>query len=96
MPLVKVPGMRPVNMGELAVDLETTAEGIHYVRSKLLLGDYPRSLIDRLDAWAAEAPERVLFADRGPDGEWRKVSYSHAARLAGAIGLFLIETGVRA
>ena len=38
----------------------------------LPLGDYPRSLIDRLDHWTSVAPDRGLLADRGQDGEWRK------------------------
>lgn len=96
MPVVNVPGMRPVNMGELAVDHETTADGVFYARSKLPLGDYPRSLIDRVDHWASVAPDRLLFADRGPDGEWRKVTYAEAARQARSIGQFLLDKGLSA
>lgn len=96
MPMVDVPGLRPVNLGELEVEQETTAEGVVYARSKLPLGDYPRSLIDRLDHWASVAPDRVLFADRGQDGEWRKVTYAQAAQQARAIGQFLLDRGLSA
>jgi feruloyl-CoA synthase len=96
MPIVSAPGMRPVKMGELAADIERSPDGIIHVRSKLPLGEYPRSLIDRLDHWARVAPDRLLFADRGPDGEWRKVTYAEAARQARAIGQFLLDKGLSA
>ena len=96
MPVVNVPGMRPVNMGELAVEHEISADGVFQIRSRLPLGEYPRSLIDRVDHWASVAPDRVLFADRGQDGEWRKVTYAEAARHARSIGQFLLDKGLSA
>jgi feruloyl-CoA synthase len=96
MPIVSAPGMRPVKMGELAVDLDKSSDGAFRVRSKLPLAEYPRSLIDRLDHWAETAPDRVLFADRGPDGQWRKVTYAEAARHARAIGQYLLDKGLSA
>ena len=76
MPLVDLPGMRSVNMGELEADIEFGGGGAAYVRSRRALGSYPRSIVDTLDDWAAAAPDRVLIADRGPDGEWRRLTYA--------------------
>jgi feruloyl-CoA synthase len=95
MPLVDLPGMRSVNMGELEATLEWRGN-IAYVRSRRALGSYPRSIIDALDDWADKAPDRVLFADRGPDGEWRKLTYAEAAESSRSIAQYLIDLGLSA
>ena len=66
MPVVSVPGMRPVNMGELAVDMERRADGTMLVRPCQALEAYPRSIIDRLDHWAATAPDRPVSVTPPP------------------------------
>ena len=65
MPLVTMPGMRPVRMGDLAAEMARGDDGAIIVRSRAELDAYPRSLIDRLDHWALEAPDRTFLADRG-------------------------------
>ena len=95
MPLVELPGMRSVNMGELQADLEWAGD-VAYVRPRRELDPYPRSLVDTLDDWAARTPDQTLFADRGPDGGWRKVSYAEAARHSRAIAQYLIDLGLSA
>ena len=71
MPMVDRPGMRPVRMGDLSAERIPGEGGVRYVRALEALDDYPRSLIDRLRHWAAEAPERSFIADRVDGGEWR-------------------------
>ncbi len=96
MPLISAPGMRPVQMGELAVAMERRNDGSFYIRSRAELGAHPRSMIDCLDRWAGEAPERTFIADRGPDGEWRKVTYREAQARARAIAQHLIDANLSA
>jgi feruloyl-CoA synthase len=96
MPIVSAPGMRPVHMGELAVDIQRRDDGSAYVRSREALGDYPRSIIDRLDRWADESPERVFLADRGPDGAWRRCTYGQARGKARSIAQYLLNFGLSA
>jgi feruloyl-CoA synthase len=91
MPIVSAPGMRPVHMGELAVEINRDAGGVVRVRSKLPLGDYPRSIIDRLDHWSNVKPDRVFLADRGPDGDWRHCTYAQARVRARSIAKFLLD-----
>lgn len=91
MPLVDIAGMRPVRMGELAAEMVREANGTMRVRSCRALGRYPRTLIDSLDHWAENAPDRVFLADRGPDGEWRRITYAQARRKARAIAAYLLE-----
>ena len=93
MPVVERPGMKPVNMGRLSV--ETRRDGdVIYLSASDALPPYARSLIDRLDHWADAAPERTLFADRGPDGAWRHLSYAQASEQSRAIAQYFLGCGL--
>jgi feruloyl-CoA synthase len=96
MPVVNRPGLRPVNMGELSVDMVEGAGGVRYVRPRARLGAYPRTLLERLDHWASVVPDRTLFADRGVDGAWRRLSYAEMRDRSFAIGQFLLDRGLSA
>src|SRR5690606_8011937 len=96
MPIVSIPGMRPVRMGALAVDVERRTDGVAVLRSKQALDAYPRSMIDCLDRWAGEAPERTFLADRGPNGQWRRCSYREAREHARAIAQYVLDLGLGA
>jgi feruloyl-CoA synthase len=96
MPVVELPGMRPVNMGTLSVETRKANDGTIYLRSPDPLPPYARSLIDKLDEWAEKVPERTLFADRGPDGEWRRLSYAGMRDRSRAIAQYLIDLGLSA
>lgn len=91
MSVIAASGLRAVRMGEQSVALTAGASGATYVESVLPLGDYPRSMIDWLRLWAARAPERVFIADRGEDGEWRKVTYARALAKARSIAQYLLD-----
>ena len=84
MPIVSVPGMRPVHMGELAVDIDRRGD-VAYLKAREPLAAYPRSIVDCLDNWASERPDHVFLADRGPDGAWRTCTYAQARGRARAI-----------
>lgn len=98
MPIVSMPGLRPVNMGELAAEMSREGPGgnVIRVRAKAALDPYPRSLIDRLRHWADVAPDRVFLADRGPDGEWRRLTYAQILGKTRAIAQALIERDLSA
>ncbi|GIL00178.1 MAG: feruloyl-CoA synthase [Alphaproteobacteria bacterium] len=91
MPLVDIPGMRPVRLGDLTADLVRGEQGVVYVRSRQALGDYPRSIIDRLRHWAAVAPGRVFLADRVDGGDWRRLTYAETLERARAIAQFILD-----
>ena len=88
--------LRPVHMGSMAVGIEHGAAGAHYVRSSIPLGEYPRTIIEKLDDWAGKAPDRTLFADRGPDGAWRRMSYAEVRDASRAIAQALLDAGLSA
>ncbi len=96
MPVIRVPGMRPVHMGDMRAEIAAERDGTVYIRSQVPLDAYPDRITDCLDRWAAEAPERIFLADRGGDGDWRKVTYAEARSKARALAQGLIELGLSA
>src|SRR5690242_4964077 len=80
--------LRDVRMGEMRARLERR-DGAIYVHSLETLGEYARTMTDRLEHWAKATPDALFLADRGDDGAWRKVMYAEAwgqvQRLAAAL-----------
>ena len=71
--------VRAVRIASSDVLIERGTNGVLYARSPHPLGPYPEKLTERLDHWAATAPDRTFFAKRASDGEWQRLTY-HAAR----------------
>ena len=68
---------RPARVGGcLNAEVERRPDGTLVLRSTEPLGEYPARLTDRLEDFAASAPERVFVAKRGPDGAWRTITYA--------------------
>ena len=67
--------LRDVRLGSLAVAVERRPDGTVYLKNKHPLGSYATRITDRLIHWSRVAPQRVFMAERGPDGEWRKLTY---------------------
>ena len=71
--------------------LETGPDGTQYARSPFPLGPYPTKLTERLDHWAAEAPDRTFLARRDAGGAWVHLSYGDTLRRTRAIAQSLID-----
>ena len=56
--------------------IDRRADGTIYIWSPHALGPYPDKLTERLEHWAAEAPDRTYLAQRNAQGEWRKLTYA--------------------
>jgi feruloyl-CoA synthase len=82
--------MRPVRLGEAGILLDKRADGTIYARSPVRLGPYPERLTSRLAHWARVAPRRTFLAQRGKDGDWRRLSYGEAADLVRRVGAALL------
>jgi feruloyl-CoA synthase len=82
--------MRPVRLGEAGILLDKRADGTIYARSPARLGPYPERLTSRLAHWARVAPRRTFLAQRGKDGDWRRLSYGEAADLVRRVGAALL------
>jgi feruloyl-CoA synthase len=87
---------RPVRLGPRDVVAERRADGCILLRSPHALGAYPAKLTERLDHWAAEAPQRILFAQRDRAGGWRTVTYGEARERARRIGQYLLGKNLSA
>ncbi len=83
--------VRDVRLGPADVVVEKAANGTRYVRSPHPLGEYPDKMTERLDRWAEQAPERTFLAERGPDGEWKRLRYGEARRLGRNIGQAILD-----
>jgi feruloyl-CoA synthase len=51
-------------------------DGVLYARSPTRLGPFPVTLTERLEHWAAAAPDRTFLAARDASGHWRRLSYA--------------------
>ncbi len=87
-------GFREVELWRADIAWERRADGSILVRQTGALPDYPDRLSDRIAHWAAIAPDRIWMAERGPDGEWRRVSYAELLASIRSIGQRLLELGL--
>ena len=85
--------MRPVSLPWESVVFEPSPDGSLSVSNSTGLGPYPGRFTERLQHWAAVAPDRVLLASRDGEG-WRKVTYLEALNFACAIGQVLLDRGL--
>ena len=77
-------------LGSQEVLAERRADGAVLLRAKARLSEFPRKITEKLEYWAHTAPDRILFAQRGASGGWRRVTYAQALAQARAIGGFLL------
>ncbi len=89
-------GVRRVRMRTSGASLERLPGGVLLVKPDEQLRPYPRVLTDRLAHWAKVTPEKVCIAKRGPDGEWRRLTYAQAFRSVESIGQALLDRGLSA
>ena len=86
--------MRAVRVIGAAAGFEDRPDGSILVRSPRALPAYPDKMTERLDHWAAVAPERTFLARRDAHGEWNRLSYAETRRRARAIAQALIDRGL--
>ena len=82
--------MRPVRLGPRDVVSEHRADGTIRLRSPHPLPPYPEKLTQRLEHWAAAAPERTFMAQRDAAGGWRTISYRKTLERVRSIGAALL------
>ncbi|WEK46277.1 MAG: feruloyl-CoA synthase [Candidatus Andeanibacterium colombiense] len=82
-----------VSLGARDVLVETRPNGEIVLRNPDPLGPYPARFTERLERWAAEAPDRVFLGERAGSG-WRTVTFAEALRTVEAIGQALVNRGL--
>jgi feruloyl-CoA synthase len=88
--------IREVRLGPSDVVLDRRPNGVIYVRSPHPLGPYPAKMTECLENWAAVAPDRTFLAERGSDGNWRRLTYAEARAQARRIAQSLVNRGLSA
>ncbi len=86
--------MRPVRLGPRDVLVERRTDGTIHLRSPHALAPYPAKLTERLEHWAATAPERTYLAQRDAAGGWRTITYGETLDLVRRIGAKLLTRGL--
>ncbi|MGN5476151.1 feruloyl-CoA synthase [Cupriavidus basilensis] len=86
---------RDVAIGRSEAEFHRDGE-IWRVRSREALQDYPQRMSDCLATGAARHPERVLVAQRGPDGDWITITYGEMLARARSIGQALVDRSLSA
>ncbi|WP_312549586.1 feruloyl-CoA synthase [Massilia sp.] len=70
------------------------ADGAWHVDAVTPLAPVPSRFTDRLVTGAQQHPERTLVAQRGPDGEWIRLSWGEVLQRARRIGQALLDRGL--
>src|ERR1700722_2950978 len=83
--------VRQVRFPPADVETDRRADGSLVVRPRHPLGPYPDKLTERLDYWAAHAPDRVFLAERDSKGAWRKATYAQMRDSARNVAQALLE-----
>ncbi|MFL5073576.1 MAG: feruloyl-CoA synthase [Xanthobacteraceae bacterium] len=83
--------VRRVRFGPSDVVVDHKPNGTFYLRSPHPLAEYPPNLMQRLDHWAAESPQRILFAERDRAGSWRSITYAQALDHVRSLGQVLLD-----
>jgi len=88
--------LRAVRLWEPDIDWERRDDGSILVWQNGKLGAYPPRISDRIHHWAEQAPDRTWMAERGPSGEWERVSYAEMLARVRSIGQALLAIGLTA
>jgi feruloyl-CoA synthase len=83
--------LRDLRFGPREVTVERASGGVIYVRPVHPLGEYPRSLTDKLEYWAAKTPDKVLFGQRDSRGQWRTLTYAQFRSAARRVAQALLD-----
>ena len=83
--------LRQARYWEPQIEVDRRSDGTIYVRQLGELPTPPQRIADRLQHWADTTPDHTFVADRGPDGEWRRLSYSQMLDRARRIGQKLLD-----
>lgn len=87
-------GFRDIKLGNTTAELVDRDDGSQLLRIREPLGDYPDTLMERLDHWAATKPDALFVAERDGQGEWRRFSYSQARGQVRSLAQALLDRNV--
>ncbi|MFN4099040.1 MAG: feruloyl-CoA synthase [Pararhodobacter sp.] len=86
--------LRAVKLWQPEVEWEHKDDGSILIWQKAPLEAYPDRISDRIHHWAGKTPDVTWMAERGPDGEWIRVSFAEMLGAVRAIGQALLDRGL--
>jgi feruloyl-CoA synthase len=88
------PPFKPIDFLSRDVRIDRRDDGTVLLQSNHALKPYEKHVPALLTKWAAEAPDRVWLAQRrGPDRDWKKVTYGEAKKEVDAVTQALLDRG---
>jgi len=87
---------RRVRLGPSDVVSQRRPDGSILLRSPHALAPYPGKLTEKLEFWAAKAPDRVFLAQRESAGGWRTISYQETLHRTRRVAAALLARGLSA
>ncbi len=89
------PPFRPVNWLKRDIETIRRPDGTIVMRSRVPLDPYERHIPAFLARWARDAPDRTWLAQRrGPDRQWRTITYAEAKVQVDALTQALLDRGL--
>jgi feruloyl-CoA synthase len=76
------------------VVFERRTDGVFLARSPHALGPYPRTLTERLEHWAAVAPDRTFLARRDSADTWQRLTYRETLARVRSVAQALLDRGL--
>jgi feruloyl-CoA synthase len=86
---------RTLRTRERALDVERRPGGSLVLSCPYPVGTVRRDILDYLLEQAARHPDRPMLAERGPDGQWRRISYGEMRSATRSIAQGLLNHGLR-
>ncbi|MFI4986720.1 MAG: feruloyl-CoA synthase [Alphaproteobacteria bacterium] len=90
------PPYKPLSLAQPDIETRKLADGGLVLRARQELLPYPRSIGELLCYWAERTPARTLFAERKPDGSWRRLSFARTLDAVERIAAALLARGLDA
>ena len=89
------PAFRKIEWLPRDIAVDRRADGVIVLKSRIPLDPYEPHIPASLAKWAAERPDHIWLAQRrGPERQWRKVSYGEAKRTVDALTQALLDMNV--
>ncbi len=88
--------MRPVRLNAFPIVVGRGDGDAVYMAARDPLGPYPQRMTERLEHWAAVAPDRVFLAQRNDAGGWETVTYAAALARVRPLAQALLDRGLSA
>ena len=89
------PAFRKIEWLPRDIAVDRRADGVIVLKSRIPLDPYEPHIPASLAKWAAERPDHTWLAQRrGPERQWRKVSYGEAKRTVDALTQALLDMNV--